>query len=355
MSILIVDHSPEVCQRLKDALGAVGYQDVWTAGHAAEALGLLGIPGGPTKVPDLDVILLDLHLPELDGIQACRRIKAAEELRDVPIIIMDGATGEGSLEAAFAAGATDFLAKPIKIMELLVRLRAAMALKRELDARKAREQELLVVTRKLQEANQVLQRISTQDGLTGLSNRRYFDLFLSKEWSRCMRDDVPLCLVLIDIDHFKTYNDCYGHQAGDECLRRVAEEMARVLKRPGDLAARYGGEEFALVLPRTKPEGARAIAEAVRMGVENLALPHARSPLGHVTISAGVAALIPERHSRPEILVRQADQALYQAKGQGRNRTEMAHDRTWHHDGGTQTAPPHAVLPVGTLTTPAQA
>jgi diguanylate cyclase (GGDEF)-like protein len=173
----------------------------------------------------------------------------------------------------------------------------------------------------LQSANQELQRLMLLDGLTGIANRRHFDHYLAKEWQRSRRAQLPLALILIDIDYFKAYNDHYGHQRGDDCLRQVAQAIYGNLRRPADLAARYGGEEFVVVLPHTSLQGATHVAELLRQAVLQLALDHAASPVSpYVTISLGVAALVPYQDQRYTDLVAMADARLYQAKAQGRDR-----------------------------------
>ena len=142
-----------------------------------------------------------------------------------------------------------------------------MNLKRELDQRMAREQELLCVTRRLERANDKLRRLSMLDELTGVPNRRYFNLMLTREWGRASREDLPLALVILDVDWFKSYNDRYGHPAGDACLIQIATALASLIRRPGDLAARYGGEEFVILLANTTSDGAAIVAETVRAGV----------------------------------------------------------------------------------------
>jgi diguanylate cyclase (GGDEF)-like protein len=160
------------------------------------------------------------------------------------------------------------------------------------------------------------------DGLTQIANRRRFDEYLANEWSQHGRMQQPLSLMLCDVDHFKLYNDCYGHQAGDECLKRVAEAISACV-RPGDLVARYGGEEFAIVFPHIDGEAAGRIAERVRAAVESAGLPHARSPVRDgVTLSAGVASRTPpcEGGNGAQALIEEADRNLYAAKRSGRNR-----------------------------------
>jgi diguanylate cyclase (GGDEF)-like protein len=180
-------------------------------------------------------------------------------------------------------------------------------------------------TRELEQANQMLARFSYLDAVTGIANRRNFDDGLDLEWRRLLREGGPLSLVMVDIDHFKAFNDTYGHQKGDECLKAVAQSLRLSLHRPGDLCARYGGEEFGVILPGTDTEGSSAVAEALRRCVEELAVPHAASPVAPVvTISVGVATVVPKEGGSGAALVRAADQALYQSKRTGRNRATAA-------------------------------
>lgn len=175
----------------------------------------------------------------------------------------------------------------------------------------------------LEESNLRLQYLTAIDGLTQIANRRSLDLSLSTEWQRAMRKREPIGLIMIDVDHFKLFNDTYGHQAGDECLRGVAGALKDFARRPGDLAARYGGEEFVLVLTNATAVQARAVAEKLRDKIVELAIPHMRSSHGNVTASFGVASIIPGNHIGPETLLLAADQALYRAKGSGRNRVHV--------------------------------
>ncbi|WOD39420.1 PAS domain S-box protein [Nodosilinea sp. E11] len=177
----------------------------------------------------------------------------------------------------------------------------------------------------IQAANRQLEHLATHDGLTQVANRRSFDTQLQQEWTRLGREQAPLSLILCDIDHFKLYNDTYGHPAGDVCLQQVAQALEQATKRPADLVARYGGEEFALVLPATDAAGAEAIARAIQRTLKQLALFHGASPLGQrITLSLGIATAIPIPERSPQTLVDQADAALYAAKHQGRDRYCMA-------------------------------
>lgn len=177
-------------------------------------------------------------------------------------------------------------------------------------------------TEALSRANAELESLSMQDGLTAIPNRRHFDQTLEHEWQRARREQTPISLVLCDIDHFKLFNDHYGHQRGDEALRRVARCLAESLNRPADTAARYGGEEFVIILPNTAIEGARNVAERARQRVYSVGMPRDDvDDIDRVTISLGVASVVPAGNSTPEQLIELADQNLYEAKHQGRNRS----------------------------------
>jgi len=184
--------------------------------------------------------------------------------------------------------------------------------------------ENLDLLEEVRRTNEVLRQASTIDSLTKLANRYTFDEIIAREWRRAIRDQKPLSLIMLDIDHFKAYNDTYGHQAGDDCLRKVASSIAEAVKRPADLAARYGGEEFVIVLPDTDIQGAEDMAEKLRRDVELLSIPHEQSSNeGIVTISVGVATALPVRDAASSDLLRRVDLALYDAKHKGRNRVSV--------------------------------
>ncbi len=186
------------------------------------------------------------------------------------------------------------------------------------------EQQLEERIKEIDEANKALRKLATVDGLTGIPNHRHFRDFLETEWRRSARDHAPLSVIMIDIDYFKTYNDSFGHQAGDECLRRVATALTDGVGRPGDLVARYGGEEFVAVLGATDHDGALVLAERLRVRVEALGLPHPRSLCASVvTVSGGVASIFPQVDGNPDELVGEADRALYRSKREGRNRMAL--------------------------------
>ncbi len=189
---------------------------------------------------------------------------------------------------------------------------------------KAMEQELLSAQARLIGAVEELKELATKDALTGIANRRFFDEYLEKEWKRAQRDQDPFSIVMIDLDFFKVYNDTYGHQQGDSCLKEVAIAIDDAMKRPADMAARYGGEEFALILPETNSEGALSLAEKLRKSIYDLNLEHKNSTCeNRVTVSIGVATLKVDKESGFSNLISKADKALYVAKDSGRNRVSV--------------------------------
>lgn len=196
----------------------------------------------------------------------------------------------------------------------------------QIELRLQAERKAIRAKDELQELNRTLEMLAQQDGLTGLANRRHFDDVLEKEYRRASRGGGPLSLVMIDVDYFKQYNDIYGHQAGDECLRRIGKVLKDLERRPADLAVRYGGEEMLLLLPNTDETGAAQIAEKVRADIQALGIAHSANPVGVVTVSAGFNSILPDRQHIPPMdeLVGQADAALYEAKRGGRNQVRRA-------------------------------
>ncbi|MDB5759337.1 MAG: diguanylate cyclase [Burkholderia sp.] len=238
------------------------------------------------------------------------------------------------LVVAVALGRDDILAEwrqeAWRTAAVIVILSAVLSgiglrLARQISVREKAEAELRTAKLTLEELNRSLERLSLQDSLTGLGNRRRFDTALQSECAHSARYGTPLSLVMIDVDHFKRYNDLYGHPAGDECLRRVGAAVMSARLRSCDVAARYGGEEIAVLLPQTDVAGAAAAAERLRQAVESLAVAHAGNPVGRVTVSIGVASLAPsDGEGAPARLVRDADGALYAAKAAGRNVVRVA-------------------------------
>ena len=187
----------------------------------------------------------------------------------------------------------------------------------------ALEREVADRTLELREANFKLELLSNTDGLTGAANRRCFDSVLREEWNRAQRSGLPLALILMDVDHFKTYNDCYGHLAGDDCLRALAMSMLKEVRRAAEIVARFGGEEFVILMPDSSEEQVLATAKRIQDAVAKLAIKHSWSPTGQVTLSLGVARAVPAFGLSPDNLIASADAALYRAKSLGRNRIEV--------------------------------
>jgi two-component system chemotaxis family response regulator WspR len=271
------------------------------------------------------VILQDLVMPDVDGLMLLRFYRANPVTRDTPIIVLSSKEDPKIKSEAFKHGATDYLVKFPDQIEVVARVKAHSKSYLAQQQRDEAYRELRALQIELEKKNAELQRLSCLDGLTGIANRRRFDEYLAQQWLRVARSGEPLSLIMVDIDHFKAYNDHYGHQGGDDCLRRVARALDAALQRPSDLATRYGGEEFAIVLPDTDLDGAALIAEKLRAGVEALGVAHAQSNTAdHVTISLGVASVVPREGGLSANLVTLADEALYQAKHEGRNRFHRA-------------------------------
>lgn len=267
------------------------------------------------------VILQDLLMPEIDGLMMVRYFRVNKATAQIPIIVLSTKEDATIKSEAFQLGANDYLVKLPETIELIARIRyhsQAYITQLERDAafralEESREQ--------LAEANRTLQKLSSLDGLTGIANRRTFDETLSKEWNRAVRDQKPLGLIMLDIDFFKLYNDHYGHQRGDDCLKKVAKGLEAAINRDADFLARYGGEEFSAILPDTDIQGAVKVAEEMRQSVKSLHIEHVKSKVSDfVSISIGVASMIPQNDTEQETLIAAADQALYKAKDEGRDR-----------------------------------
>lgn len=313
---MIVDDSKASHLLIKALLKKGGYADYLSAFSANEAFQYLGMEGSGDP-QNVDLILMDIVMPGMSGIEACTRIKAQDRLKDIPIIMVTGSVDSHNLKLAFESGAVDYIRKPINKAELLARVESVLRLKQEMDRR-------MEVTRQLEEANKKLKLLSSLDGLTGIANRRHFDEIIEKEWRRAMRGQTPISFIMVDIDHFKKFNDGYGHQAGDDCLKKVAIALANEMKRPGDFLARYGGEEFACILVDTGSKAARIIAEKVRSKIEGMKVPHDFSDaMDVVTISMGLSTVVPKPGMTFEKLIEAADKALYNAKHEGRNRVKV--------------------------------
>lgn len=310
--ILVVEDNDDLRHYLQSLLSQ--YYCVIEAGDGME-----GLEKARTLKPDL--ILSDQVMPRCSGLELLQEIRQIPELRLTPVIFLTARRGTQARIESFDAGADDYISKPFDEAELLARVRNLLrshAAERELT-----EQKRLLEAQKqhLESVNRTLHHLATVDSLTAIANRHHFNEYLNHEWRCLARNHSPLSLILCDIDYFKLYNDTYGHQAGDECLRQVATALQRAVKRPADLVARYGGEEFAVILPHTDLKGAACVAEAIRTEVQRLQIEHAKSQVNpFITLSLGVACWVPTPNTSPSILIAEADEALYRAKETGRNR-----------------------------------
>ena len=290
--LLVVDDQPINVQALYQVFAAEHQVFMATSGEQALAM-------CAAKQPDL--VLLDVEMPGMDGHEVCRRLQADPATRDVPVIFVTAHNDEAAETFGLELGAVDFISKPVNPKIVRARVKTQLTLKAQSD---------------------LLRQWAYIDGLTGVFNRRHFDEHLKAEWGRALRAQTTLSVVLLDVDFFKRYNDRYGHQAGDECLRRVAATLKAGLHRPCDIVARYGGEEFVFLLPDTGLSGALTLAERLRQRVFDESIPHADSSVAAVvTVSLGVCGTAQGPPGTKEALLREADAQLYQAKSGGRNRT----------------------------------
>ena len=420
-AILIVDDAPDNLGTLRTMMLRQGYQTfVATSGDRALDIAQRVKP---------DLILLDVVMPGIDGLETCRRLKALPATARIPVIFMSARGDTEDVVAGFDTGAADYIAKPLRLEEVCARVRAQLRLRSNSETQKEQadrlrmivnsmDQGLLIVERsgRVQYANpacdrylgyapdelvgrllkdlldgkesgsyerldamsygtrevqirhrdgglramdltmtpmhaadglfvallhdithhkrseDALQRAAMLDPLTQIANRRHFDAFLDKEWHRAIRNAQPLSLVVLDVDHFKLYNDTLGHAAGDTCLQKVAETLQLHAARPTDLAARYGGEEFVLLFAETPAENAVRLAGMIRAAVEALEVPNPRSTTSPwLTVSVGVATIVPTQLDAIDNLFVCADRAMYAAKAGGRNRVEATViGAAWH-------------------------
>ncbi|KAA0987337.1 diguanylate cyclase [Pseudomonas sp. ANT_J12] len=289
--LLIVDDQPTNIRVLHELFREDC--DVFMATSGEQAISVC-----QTQLPDL--ILLDVVMEGMDGHEVCRRLQVDPATRGIPIIFITAQQQESDEVLGLELGAVDFITKPINPVIVKARVRTHLTLKLQSD---------------------LLRSMALIDGLTGVANRRKFNEDILADWRLCFREQKPLSLILVDVDYFKRYNDQYGHQAGDGCLKSIAQALSETVRRPYDLVARYGGEEFACVLPNTVLSGAVDIAERMQKRVRSLGIEHSASDVDRVmTISLGVATLTPTGEQGFEALIEAADKQLYEAKNAGRAR-----------------------------------
>ncbi len=246
-----------------------------------------------------DLILLDVIMPGIDGYEVCRVLKENKRTKHIPIIFITVKATEAEEAKGLNLGAVDYISKPFSPSIVLARVSNHLELKRQRD---------------------LLERLHITDALTGIANRRRFDLSLEHEWKRAIRMQGCISLIMIDIDFFKQFNDIYGHAAGDDCLQKVAQALDKVSEREIDLVARYGGEEFVAVLPGTDIEGAMTVAKTMKDCIIALKIPHQGTSIGEcISISLGVSSNSNNDIEAPQVLLKKADEALYKAKENGRN------------------------------------
>lgn len=250
-----------------------------------------------------DLILLDILMPGMDGHQVCRKLKSDPATRSIPIIFIT-AMGDAENETmGFALGAVDYIPKPFNNAVVKARVGVHLRLKRQ---------------------NDMLENLASMDALTEVPNRRAFEQARTVEWRRCQRDNLPISIIMIDVDQFKQYNDNYGHGAGDECLSRIAKAISGCVHRPGDVLARYGGEEFAAIMSGTHSAGAMQMSQQFHSAVADMKISHEHSKVApYVTLSIGVATADKLDAVTPEQLLEAADRMLYEAKQSGRNTTRV--------------------------------
>lgn len=293
--LLVVDDQPINIQVMHQIFG--GDYQVFMATSGPQAVAIC-----QSNPPDL--VLLDIVMPGMDGFEVCSLLKASDLTCNIPVIFVTAHTDAAQETHGLSLGAVDFIAKPVNPAVVRARVKTQLTLKFQSD---------------------LLRKLVFLDGLSGVFNRRYFDQRLGVEWARSTRSSSPLSAIMIDVDHFKRFNDCYGHQAGDDCLRQIAVTLKTSLKRPADLVARYGGEEFACILPDTPFSDAMGLANELERKVRALSIPHAQSSVTHViTVSVGVATRTVDSLDDQAALIGLADAQLYEAKQSGRGRVRGA-------------------------------
>jgi len=278
--VLIVDDQPANIRVMAEVLR--NDYELFFATDGAKALEVVA-------ANDIELVLLDVVMPEMDGFEVCTRLKADERTARIPVIFVTAREETHDETRGFEAGAVDYIIKPFVPPIVRARVRTHLELKR---------------------AHDLLERMASVDGLTGIANRRQLDTFLAQEWKRAAGSASPMSIAIIDVDHFKQFNDTHGHAKGDECLRAIAQTLLSVARRGSDLAARYGGEEFAIILPDTPGEAMAQLLGTLLDAVRALSL---------ATVSVGAITLVPAREADPSSALEAADRLLYEVKRGGRN------------------------------------
>jgi len=313
VTVLLVDDQPVIAMMVRKMLAVDPAIEVHVCNRATEAV-------ARAREVRPTVILQDLVMPEANGLDLVLAYRSMPETRDIPIIVLSSNDDPEMKSSAFAIGANDYVVKLPEPIELIARIRyhsrAYMALVERDNAYRA----LRLSQQKLLLSNLELQRLTHSDGLTGLPNRRSFNDYLARAWSTSQDQGSPISLLMIDVDHFKRYNDRFGHLAGDDALKCVAEAIREAHPDPTCLPARFGGEEFAMVLPGVTAPEAAEIAETLRRQVECTPLPHNAPEANSATVSIGCATMVAPPDTSPDLLIAAADARLYEAKCGGRNR-----------------------------------
>ncbi len=318
--VLIVDDSPSNLEVLSRMLRERGYRfRVANGGRRA-------IASAQAQPPD--IVMLDITMPEMDGYEVCELLKKDPRTGEVPVIFISALDDALDKVRAFRVGGADYVSKPFQVEEVLARIDHQLRIARLQEDLARQNRELAAKNERLLELSRELERLSRTDALTGLANRRHLMEVLDRESRRAIRARAPFSLLIVDVDHFKPFNDGYGHQAGDECLRRVAAALRDALNRPEDSVGRYGGEEFVIALPGTAAPGALEVGRRLGDAVRACAIPHEHLPISRsspvVTISGGIATLEVGASAPLDTLLALADAALYRAKDEGRDRV-LAH------------------------------
>lgn len=298
MKILLAEDSATLRAVMVNHIEMEGHEAV-TASSGEEALQIL-------ETLSVDMVIMDVEMPGLDGFETTRLIRESLGSFWIPIIFVTGKSDDKSLEEGIAAGGDDYLIKPVSSVILHAKIRAM--------------ERISAMRDEMRGLNMELMELSQRDGLTGLYNRRAFDEKASEQWSIAARNKEPLAVLLLDVDHFKLYNDCYGHMPGDECLRKIAKTLQLCFNRPGDIVARYGGEEFIVLLPNTGKSGAEHVAEQLRVTIEELQIKHKESLTSrYVTVSIGGTIINYTTGTDLATQIDLADTTLYHSKNRGRN------------------------------------